>query len=76
MRRLLNLLQRALAQCAIYYLEIQLHDQTNALQHVTSLTTYRDIFRARAVTQRELLKARQHYIDLLPPGQRRTWRTA
>ena len=76
MRRLLNLLQRALALYDIHCLEIQLHDQTKALQQVISITTYRDIFRARATTQRDLLKARQHYTNLLPPGERRTWRTA
>lgn len=76
MKTLLKLLQRALAHYHMRCLEIQLQDQTDALQHVEHINAYRDIFRARAATQRELCAARQHYISLLPPGQRCTWRTA
>jgi len=76
MKRLLNLLRRALARNAIHCLESQLQAQTAALDQVASITVYRDIFRARTTTQRELLEARQQYIALLPPGERRTWRTA
>lgn len=76
MSRLLRLLQRALAGYAMRCLEIELHDQTVALQSVSCVTTYRRICTAREHTQRALLEARRHYISLLDPGHCPTWRTA
>lgn len=76
MSRFLNLLQRALALYAIRCHEIELHDQTEALHYIADVATFRAICTAREQTQRELLKARRHYISLLKPGHCPTWRTA
>ena len=76
MRRLINLLARSIALCEVRCLEIELHDQTDALQHVSDVDACRAICTARDATQRALLKARQHYLSLLPPGHCPTWRNA
>jgi hypothetical protein len=76
MTRLFNLLQRALALYAVRCLEIQLQDQTDALQTVRCVETFRQICTAREQTQRALLDARRHYLGLLKPGHCPTWRIA
>ena len=76
MSRLINLLQRALALYTVRCLEIELHDQTAALQTVLCVETFQRICAAREHTQRALLTARRHYISLLKPGHCPTWRVA
>lgn len=76
MSRLINLLQRALALYTMRCLEIELHDQTRALQSVLCAETFRRICTAREHTSRALLDARRHYLGLLKPGHCPTWRTA
>ena len=75
MRRLILTLRRALARVRSRCLEIELHDRTQALRHVTP-DQLAGLCRSRRQTQRELLAARQKYIGLLEPGNCPTWRTA
>lgn len=75
MRRLIFTLRRALARVRIRCLEIELHDRTQALRHVTS-DQLADLCKSRRQTQRDLLAARQKYIALLEPGDCPTWRVA
>jgi len=75
MRRLIATLRRALARVRIRCLEIELHDRTQALRHVTP-DQLAGLCRSRRQTQRELLAARQKYIALLEPGDCPTWRVA
>ena len=75
MRRLISTLRLALARVRIRCLEIELHDRTQALRYVTS-DQLADLCKSRRQTQRELLAARQKYIDLLEPGDCPTWRVA
>lgn len=76
MVRLITFAQRLLALYVMRCLEIELHDQTEALHRVADVATFRAICTAREITQRELLKARRHYLGLLKPGHCPTWRTA
>jgi len=76
MQTIINFLRRTLALYAVRCLEIELHDQTTALQHVGDAATQRAISSAREATQRALLAARQRYIARLAPGHCPTWRTA
>lgn len=76
MNRLLTFAHRILALYVVRCLEIELHDQTEALQRVTDVPAFQSICAARQHTQRELLKARRHYLGLLKPGHCPTWRTA
>ena len=76
MKTLINTISRAIALYQVRCLEIQLHDQTNALQVVSDVETFREICSAREITQRELLAARRHYIGTLQPGHCPTWKTA
>jgi hypothetical protein len=75
MIRLLATLRRALALYKMRCLEIELHDRTEALRHV-SCDQLSDLCKSRRQTQRELLAARQRYIATLEPGDCPTWRTA
>jgi len=56
MRRLITTMRRALARIRIRCLEIELHDRTQALRHVTP-DQLAGLCRSRRQTQRELLAA-------------------
>lgn len=75
MSNLLKLLRRALVLYRMRCLEIELHDRTQALRHVTP-DQLAGLCRSRRKTQRELLAVRQKYIALLEPGDCPTWRVA
>ena len=76
----INALVRFFKRCAAWYvvrsLEIQLHGQDQAMRDCLDAQTREHIAVSRTYTRHELAKARADYIALLPPGQRRTFKTA
>ena len=76
MKRLFNLLQRAMCLFMIRSLERELHDQMNALAHVRSVRDFKRISLAAQDTRRHLAHYRAEYNSLLPPGKRETWANA
>ena len=73
MKRLINLLQRAMCLFMIRSLERELHDQMNALAHVRSVRDFKRISLAAQDTRQHLAHYRAEYTALLPVGQRKTW---
>lgn len=76
MKRIVNLLQRAMCLFMIRSLERELHDQMNALCYVKSVNDFKRISLAAADTRRHLAHYRAEYNSLLPPGKRETWANA
>ena len=76
MKRLINLIQRAMCLFMIRSLERELHDQMNALGHVRSVNDLKRIILSAADTRRHLAHYRSEYTALLPIGQRKTWANA
>lgn len=72
----LQTFRRLVAAFNVRSLEIRLHDQTEAMQNVRDTDTRIEISVSKRKTQRELANARARYNELLPVGERRTWRTA
>ena len=73
--RLVGVVRRTRTLFAVRCLEMELHDRTEALRHVTP-DQLAGLCRSRRQTQRELLAARQRYISMLRPGDCPTWRVA
>lgn len=74
--KLIQSIRRALAKFKVRCLEIRLHDQTEAMQHVSDTDMRIEISISKRRTQRELANARARYSELLPVGVRETWRVA
>ncbi len=73
---LVKFFKRCAAWCVMRSLEIQLHGQDQAMRDCLDAQTREHIAVSRTYTRKELAKARADYIALLPPGQRRTFKTA
>ena len=68
--------RRAFAAFKVRSLEIQLQGMHDVMQMPIDEETRITVSLARQQVRHDLTAARANYIQLLPPGQRRTWSTA
>lgn len=71
-----NRLKRAWFLFMVRSLERELHDQREAVMHVTNSPDLTRIMLAEIETREELAHYRAEYCALLPIGERRTWELA
>ena len=76
MKQIIHTFKQFIALVNVRCLEIRLHDQNEAIAHVNDFDTRVQISRSRRITQRELVNARMRYTEMLPPGDRRTYKIA
>lgn len=77
MKQMLNLILRAAMAFKIRCLEIELDDRREAMRLPMACDEYTDLFISHEKTAMELANARAYRDSLaLPPGSRRTYRTA
>lgn len=69
-------LMRFCAWFVMRSLERQFNDELAYMSECTDTNDYLRIYHAHQITREELCRASSAYIAMLPPGERRTWRTA